>query len=155
MTDAAAPTQAQGPNFRILTQFVRDLSFENPADGRAPQGRPDLNVNVNVDVKKLDQENLFRTALKIKATAASENAPLFVVDLEYAGVFEITNADDNLTQQLLLIEAPRQLFPFARRIVADVTRDGGYPPLMLDPIDFIALYRQQMERLAAQEAAKH
>ena len=132
------------PGLQILTQYVRDLSFENPAapalsppDG----GAPDVSVDANVNARKLT-ENDFEVGLKFTIQAKFSDQTAFIAELLYCGVFRLINIPENDVRPVLLIEAPRQLFPFARRILADVTRDGGYPPIMLDPIDFLDLYRR-------------
>ena len=132
------------PGLQILTQYVRDLSFENPAapaltppDG----GNPDVGVDANVNARKLT-ENDYEVGLKFTIQAKFGDQVAFIAELMYCGVFRLINIPENDIKPVLLIEAPRQLFPFARRILADVTRDGGYPPIMLDPIDFLDLYRR-------------
>jgi preprotein translocase subunit SecB len=131
------------PQFGILAQYVRDLSFENPnapaslAAGRAPQ----IEVGVDVRAQNLGEER-FEIELKINATAKHDDRVAFVVELSYAGLFAIRNVPQESLQPVCLIEGPRILFPFARRVLADATRDGGFPPLLLDPIDFAALFRQ-------------
>ena len=132
------------PGLQILTQYVRDLSFENPA---APAitppegGNPDVGVDANVNARKL-AENDYEVGLKFTIQAKFGDQMAFIAELMYCGVFRLINIPESDIKPVLLIEAPRQLFPFARRILADVTRDGGYPPIMLDPIDFLDLYRR-------------
>jgi len=141
-----------GPGIRILAQFVRDLSFENP---RAPeslrqgaaQPQIDLNVEMNARVRT---DGLFEVDLKLSATAHSEGQPNFQVELLYGGLFQITGVSEADLEPVLLIECPRFLFPFARRVIADVTSDGGFPPFMLDPIDFAAVYAARRAQMAAQ-----
>lgn len=151
---ATAPAQVQ---FNILGQYLRDLSFENP---NAPasltlETQPKIDIGVDVQARRANDDR-FEVELKIRAHAlgANDGKPVFVVELSYCGLFLIRNVPDEALQPFCLIECPRLLFPFARRIVADATRDGGFPPLLLDPIDFVALYRQQVERAqaAAQQA---
>ena len=132
------------PGLQILTQYVRDLSFENPAapalkptDG----GNPDVGVDANVNARKLAESD-YEVGLKFTIQAKFSDQVAFIAELTYCGVFRLINIPENDIKPVLLIEAPRQLFPFARRILADVTRDGGYPPIMLDPIDFLDLYRR-------------
>ena len=149
------------PGLQILTQYVRDLSFENPAapaltppDG----GNPDVGVDANVNARKL-AENDYEVGLKFTIQAKFGDQVAFIAELTYCGVFRLINIPENDIKPVLLIEAPRQLFPFARRILADVTRDGGYPPIMLDPIDFLDLYRrgehtQAEESLVSQDGTK-
>ncbi|QIE56299.1 protein-export chaperone SecB [Pikeienuella piscinae] len=144
----AEPTAAQGPRVAIKAQYVRDASFENVAvqkgDGRMDR-KPEIQVGVNLDAKKRG-ENAYEVILKVNATAKHEDDVLFIVEVEYAGLFEIANVPDAQLHPFLLVECPRLLFPFTRRIVADLTRDGGYPPLMLDMVDFANLYRSEVER---------
>ena len=136
---------AVGPTAGVLAQYVKDLSFENP---NAPvvyqwQGQPQVDVQFNIGSKKVAEE-IWEVALKIEAAARAEEGVAFAVELVYAGLFALRNVDEASTEPFLLTEAPRILFPFARRIIADATRDGNFPPLMLEPIDFAALYQQQM-----------
>ena len=132
------------PQVRILTQYVKDLSFENP---NAPQSlqmetAPRIEINVNVNARRLS-DDMFEVELKIDARAFNGDAAAFVVELLYGGLFGLRNVPAEALEPFLVVEAPRILFPFARRIVADATRDGGYPPLLLEPIDFASLYMQQ------------
>jgi len=149
MTDidagAGAPETAQtaeGPGIRVLAQFVRDLSFENP---RAPEtlraggAQPQIDLGVEMNARGRD-DGFFEVDLKLSARASREDGPLFVVELLYGGVFQITGVTQEELEPVLLIECPRFLFPFARRIIADVSADGGFPPFMLDPIDFAGVY---------------
>jgi preprotein translocase subunit SecB len=130
-----------------MGQYVKDLSFENP---NAPAslrggGQPQIDVAVDVRATPLEQ-NTFEVELVLNAKGDREGAPLFIAELTYGGMFLIENMDERARDAFLLIEGPRLLFPFARRILADATRDGGFPPLMLEPIDFAALYRQKARR---------
>jgi preprotein translocase subunit SecB len=151
MADNAQQPQ---PQVSILSQFTKDLSFENVAaqNQLSAQGKPDIKVGVNLDAKGRG-ENRYEVSLKITATAKSEEATLFMVELDYAGVFQVLNVPQDQLHPFLLIECPRQLFPFARRIVADVTRDGGFPPLMLDMVDFVSIYRNELQRRQAEQQA--
>ncbi len=141
------------PKISIQAQYVRDMSFENVAvqkgDGRL-DAKPDIQVGVNLDAKKRT-DNQFEVILKVNATAKSDDAVMFIVELEYAGIFRVENVPEQQLHPVLLIECPRILFPFARRIVADATRDGGYPPLLLDMVDFAGIYTAEVKR--RQEAA--
>lgn len=151
MSDAAAPQQA--PKVSIVSQYIRDLSFENAAAQRQanPSVKPDIKVGVNLDAKNMGEDR-YEVILKITANATGEDKPLFLVELEYAGVFIVKDVPQQLLHPFLLTECPRQLFPFARRIMADVTRDGGFPPLMLDVIDFMQIYRAELEKRQAAQA---
>ena len=144
----ATPTEPVG--LQILGQYVRDLSFENPgAPNFAPSENQNVNINANVGARKFSDTD-YEVSLKFKITAtADEDKTQFIAELDYCGVFRLMNIPENDIRPVLLIEAPRQLFPFARRILADATRDGGYPPVMLDPIDFLQLYRKGQEEEAA------
>lgn len=151
---AAAAAARPAPNLRILAHFVRDLSFENVAalQGSPTQGTPEINVSVNLDGGAI-AENRYQVGMKVNATAKVEDTTRFIVELDYVGVFEITNVPKEHLHPFLFIECPRQILPYARRVISDVTRDGGYPPLMLDNIDFAALYRQKLEEMRAKQAA--
>ena len=154
MADEAKPAEQQ-PSFAIKGQYIKDLSFENP---RAPESLvvmpdqpPRIDLNVNIKVDKV-QENVYETMLHVDASAKGQNGTLFLVDLKYAGLFELVGIPEDRLQPILFVDCPFVLYPFARRVVADVTRDGGFPPLTLDNIDFIALYRQQLAQRQAQQA---
>ncbi len=154
---AAAPkTEQLNPQVSLAAQYTRDLSFENVAAMKpdaSQTGRPDIKVSVNLDAQPRG-ENRYEVMLKLTAKAMHGETTAFVVELDYAGVFTVTGVPDTHLRPFLLIECPRILFPFARRILSDVTRDGGYPPLMLDLIDFAAIYRQELERRRAAEGAE-
>lgn len=139
------------PQVGILAQYVKDLSFENP---NAPQSlqnaagaQPRIEVNVNVGVRRVADE-AYEVDLRIEAIARHEAQKAFQVELMYSGLFALKNVPEEALEPFLLVEAPRMLFPFARRIIADCTRDGGFPPLLLDPIDFAALFVQQRQAQA-------
>ena len=144
-TDDIAP-----PKMNILAQYVRDLSFENILAQKGVDGElnPEIQVNVNIDAKKRTTEKQFDVIVKLRVDSKSKNTNnvLFVLELDYGGVFQIENIPDDQLHPYLLIECPRMLFPFLRRIVSDITRDGGFPPLDLENIDFLKLYRQEIER---------
>ena len=130
----------------VHAQYVKDLSFESPA---APDcfvktlGQPDVQIEVNVASKRVN-ETLFEVELRLAATAKIEEMILFVTELAYAGLMSATNINDDKIQPLMMIEGPRLLFPFARAIMSDATRDGGFLPLNLNPIDFVALYQNNV-----------
>ena len=136
----------------INAQYLKDLSFENPNPIGAYQKdqTPDIKVNVNTLVKKLP-ENAFEVTLDIKTEAKNKEKIAFIAEVSYAGIFTLNKIPQDQEKPLLMIEGPRMLFPFARNILAETTRDGGYPPLMLNPIDFNALYQKQLEK---EQAAK-
>ena len=130
----------------INAQYLKDLSFENPnpLDAYQKNEKPDIKVNVNTSVKKLP-DNAFEVTLDIKTEAKQKDGKLaFIAEVSYAGIFTLNKIPPEQEKPFLLIEAPRMLFPFARNVLAETTRDGGYPPLMLNPIDFNALYQKQM-----------
>lgn len=157
--NGAAPKPADGSQqpqlkMQILTQFVRDLSFENVLAQRGTGGevQPDVQVTVNLDGKKRAADHQYEVGCKLNITSrgkGSEDA-LFVLEMDYVGIFHIEGVPDEQLHPFLLIECPRMIFPFMRRIVSDVTRDGGFPPLNLDNIDFVQLYRQEIARRQAQ-----
>jgi preprotein translocase subunit SecB len=137
------------PQIGVLVQYVKDLSFENPSAPRslAPSTQqPSINIQVNVDAAPITDTD-FEVTLRIEGKAESQGMLLFGFELVFAGVFRIQNVPVDSMQPVVLIECPRLLFPFAREIIATATRNGGFAPLLLNPIDFVALYRQ---RLAAQ-----
>ena len=144
--DAPNGVDTGQPQVSILTQYVKDFSFENP---NAPQSlqmteQPRIEINVNVNAKRAG-DDLYEVELKIEARATAGEATSFVVDLLYGGLFSLRNLPEEALEPFLIVEAPRILFPFARRIVADATRDGGFPPLLLEPIDFGSLYLAQQQ----------
>lgn len=144
-------------NMRIIAQYMRDLSFENVAAQKKLQGtnvQPDIQVQVSLDANKREAENQFDVATKFKITSKnkSDGETLFIVELDYVGLFLIEGVPQEQMHPFLLIECPRMIFPFARRIISDVTRDGGFPPLNLDTVDFLALYKQELQRQAALQA---
>ena len=126
---------------QIVGQYVKDLSFENPA---APlmgsNARPQIDLGVELQTRALDQSR-FEVELKLRVSAQAENKPMFMLELVYAGLILVQSAPPEILQQVLNVDVPHLLFPFARRIVADAIRDGGMPPLMIEPIDFAALAR--------------
>lgn len=138
------------PKMNILAQYVRDLSFENILAQKGVDGElnPEIQVNVNIDAKKRTTDKQFDVIIKLRVDSKSKNTNniLFVLELDYGGVFQIENVPDDQLHPYLFIECPRMLFPFLRRIVSDVTRDGGFPPLNLENIDFLKLYRQEIDR---------
>ncbi len=148
------PQPGSQPSMKIMGQYLKDFSFENPhaPQSMAPQQRqPDINISVNVNARNLGP-NDFEVELHLDAKATAEGKVLFAADLLYAGIFRLENFPQNLLHAAVLIECPRMLFPFARQIMADATRNGGFPPLMLDPIDFAGMYQQRMRQQAAASA---
>lgn len=160
MTDAAPESpsdpnggpSAEGPSIRVLAQFIRDLSFENP---RAPdsmhQGQAQPSIDLGVEMSARGRiDGLFEVDLKLTATAARDNEAVFHLELVYGGLFSINGVAEPDIEPVLLIECPRFLFPYARRIVSDMTSEGGFPPFLLEPLDFAAIYAQR-KAAAAQE----
>ncbi|MEM0934617.1 MAG: protein-export chaperone SecB [Pseudomonadota bacterium] len=152
-----AAQQPVQPHMKVLAQFIRDLSFENVIAQKGVQGdvQPDVKVQVNLDAKKRSSEQQYEVIIKftIESRNKGDDAPLFLMEIEYAGIFQVDNVPEAQLHPFLLIECPRMLFPFVRRIVSDITRDGGFPPLNLETIDFLQLYRQELaKRVQAQQA---
>ncbi|MGE0005536.1 MAG: protein-export chaperone SecB [Parvibaculaceae bacterium] len=150
--EAAPPQPGAQPSMRILGQYLKDLSFENPhaPQSLAPQkAQPEINISINVNARNLAPSD-FEVELHIDAKATSESKIVFAAEILYAGVFRLENFPQNMLHPAVLIECPRMLFPFARQILSDATRNGGFPPLMLDPIDFASMYQK---RMAAQAQA--
>lgn len=148
----AAAGQGQkptAPSISVLGQYIKDLSFENPKapDSFATQREksPPLNVSVNVSARQAGDANV-EVELRLDARAGDQETVLFNVELVYAGMFQIQNVPQEQLHPFILIECPRLLFPFARQIIAETVSSGGFPPLMLDPIDFAALYRQRAQQ---------
>lgn len=143
---SGAEGTGQPPSIRVLAQYTKDLSFENPkapASLQQQQNSPQINIDVNVAGRALSEAD-FEVTLKLEARAGEPEDTLFHVELDYAGIFRLQNVPKEHVHPFLLIEGPRLLFPFARQIVAEATRNGGFPPLMIDPVDFAALYRRNL-----------
>lgn len=153
-TAGAGQPEDNAPRLVTVAQYVKDLSFESP---HAPlsltvqDDAPKIEISVDVQAQRLD-EHQYEVELHVTAGARRNEDTVFIAEVIYAGVFGLFNMDPETTRAVCLIECPRLLFPFARRIVADATRDGGFPPLMLEPIDFAALYQEQARQQAAAEA---
>jgi preprotein translocase subunit SecB len=142
------------PSVRILGQYLKDLSFESPGApmSLAPQqGQPDINIAVNVNARNLGPTD-FEVELHLDAKALTEGKAVFAAELVYAGTFRLENFPQQMLHPAVLIECPRLLFPFARQILAEATRNGGFPPLMLDPIDFASMYQRRMQQQTAGQA---
>lgn len=146
---AAQPQQAQ-VKMQVLAQYIRDLSFENilAQKGTGGEVKPDVQVQVGLDAKKRNIENQYEVLTKFTITSKNKDTGevLFAMELDYGGVFLIDGIPEQQLHPFLMIECPRMLFPFVRRIVSDVTRDGGFPALNLDTVDFMAIYRNEIER---------
>jgi len=152
---AAAPQASNAPTMNLVGQYIRDLSFENPgapASIMSGGGNPAFNVSISVAVKK-QADDVYAVELTLNAKANREQAILFNVELVYGGVFRLKNIPEAQLSQLLMIECPRLIFPFARQVLASVTQQGGFPPLMMEPVDFASIYRQNLAQLAAKQGA--
>ena len=159
---AGTGTQAQAakPPLAVTAQYVKDLSFENP---RAPaslvqagnqKNQPQVAVGVEVNVRQLQEKKLFEVILQSRVEAKNGDDPLFLVELQYAGLFTIGDVPAEIIQVLLFVEAPRMLFPFARHIIAESVRDGGFPPMLIQPVDFAAMYKKRLEQAQSEQAAQ-
>lgn len=150
--DGQTPQATAGQqSIGVITQYVKDLSFENPAAPQSIRNRtasPAINISVNVQTRG-GQENEVEVELRLEATAKDGETVLFAIELVYAGIFRLTNIPQENRMPVAMIECPRLLFPFARQIIADASRNGGFPPLLIDPIDFVQLYRQRLAQIQA------
>ena len=151
-TNGGSAETTEQPGIHVLGQYVKDLSFENPGAPRSlrtSSEAPSLDVNVNVNARPISATDV-EVELRLEANAKRGDETLFVTEVVYAGLFQLRNVPKEHMAPLMLIECPRLLFPFARQIIADATRNGGFPPLMLDPIDFAQMFQQ---KLAEDQAA--
>ncbi len=141
------------PQLNVLAQYVKDFSFENPnapaSLGSFQQAQPAINIQINVQANAINATD-FEVILKTEGKAERDGKILFSFDLAFGGVFRIQNVPQESLHPVVMIECPRLLFPFSREIVAAAVRNGGFPPLLLDPVDFVALYRQQLAQQSAQ-----
>lgn len=147
------PGPEKPPQLNVLAQYIKDFSFENPNAPRSlspGQQQPTINIQINVNAKPVSDTD-YEIELKLEGKADTSGTVLFSFDLMYAGIFRIQNVPQENIQPVIMIECPRLLFPFAREIIATVVRNGGFPPLLIDPVDFVGLYRQRMEQLQAQQ----
>tara|TARA_B110000090_G_scaffold89024_1_gene101017 strand:+ start:155 stop:661 length:507 start_codon:yes stop_codon:yes gene_type:complete len=153
--EEAAPKPVK---MQVLAQYIRDMSFENILAQKGINGevQPEINVQVNVDGNKRPIEHQYEVIIKTKILSKTKEKgePMFLLEVEYGGVFHVENLPDEQLHPYLMIECPRMIFPFLRRIVSDVTRDGGFPSLNLDTIDFMALYRNEVQRRVAEKEKK-
>lgn len=146
-TQNGGPNPNQAPSLNVLAQYTKDFSFENPNAPRslaAPPSQPDVNIQIHVNAKPGGNGD-FEVELKIEGGAKVGGETLFAFELTYAGIFRVQGVPEQSLQPVVLIECPRMLFPFARNIIADAVRNGGFPPLMIDPVDFAQLYQQRMQ----------
>lgn len=151
---AEGQTSSLEKHIAINGQYVKDLSFENPKSPESLIGQseqPHIDISVDINAKKIN-ESVFEVSLTITANAKVQDDPLFIADLTYAGLFTLTGIDDAEREGVLMVYCPSLIFPYARRIISDATRDGGFPPLMMDPIDFARLYHQRQQGSQSSEA---
>ena len=161
MTEAngsAAPEAPAQIRVQVLAQYIRDMSFENVVAQKGLTSgdvQPDVTVQVSLDARKRPQPNQYEVINKFRVTSKNKATGdnLFLMELEYAGIFLVEGVSDDQIHPFLLIECPRMLFPFIRRIISDVTRDGGFPALNVDTVDYMALYRQELARRAEAQKA--
>ena len=149
-TTNGGPAEAPAPQLSVLAQYVKDFSFENP---NAPQSlmpgqQPQIGIQINVDARPLADSDV-EVSLRLEGKAEHQGNIMFAFELTFAGVFRVQNVPQESLNAIVLIKCPRLLFPFAREIIANAVRNGGFPPLLLDPFDFVALYRQRMEQSQA------
>jgi preprotein translocase subunit SecB len=152
-TTNGGATQGQPPQLNVLAQYIKDFSFENPNAPRSlqPQQQPPaINIQINVNAKPLSDTD-FEVELKLEGKADAQGNTLFGFDLLFAGVFRLQNVAQENVHPLIMIECPRLLFPFAREIIATAVRNGGFPPLLIDPVDFVSLFRQKMGEMQANQ----
>ena len=156
-TNGGSAREAQAkPNFNVITQYIKDFSFENPNAPESlmqPQQKPQITIQVNVNQNQLSSTD-FEVALKVEGKGELTGSVLFAFDLSYAGMFRLTNIPQENIGPLLMIECPRLLFPFARGLIASAISNGAFPPLMLQPIDFVALYQRRLADMQAQPSAQ-
>jgi preprotein translocase subunit SecB len=151
----AQPAAQEAPQLNALTQFVKDLSFENPNAPRslAPRDNaPNIQIQVNVNARQIADTD-FEVELTLEGGAGEGADTMFKFELTYGGVFRAKNVPQDQLHPVIMIECPRLMFPFARQIIAEAVRNGGFPPLYIDPIDFVALYQQRVAQARAQQAA--
>lgn len=158
--EANKPTQGnEQPQIQaqVAAQYIKDFSFENPNVERllnGPGENPNLQLEVNVNAKKVG-DDLYESTINLNAHASNKLGTIYQMELDYAGMFRITNIPDEALEPFLLINCPNLIFPFVRRIVADISREGGFPPLLLDPIDFAALFVQRKQAEAEKDQSEN
>ena len=140
------------PNLQIVGQYIKDLSFENPGAPQGFTGSPQMDMGVDLQARPVAPDH-YEVVFHMRIKANAEERTLFILELAYAALVRLTNMPEDAVQRVLLIQAPHLMFPFARRIIADVVRDGGMPPLVIEPIDFVTLYQNRMAQAAAQQPA--
>lgn len=157
--NGATPVAQPQVKMNVLAQFIRDMSFENMVAQKGLTGgevQPDIQVAVSLDARKRSQEHQFEVIQKFKVTSKNKanGEMLFLLEVDYGGIFHVEGVPEEQLHPFLLIECPRLLFPFIRRIISDVTRDGGFPPLNVDTVDYLSLYRQELARRQQAQAAQ-
>jgi preprotein translocase subunit SecB len=138
------------PNLQIVGQYIKDLSFENPGAPAGFTGSPEMDMGVDLKARPLGTDH-YEVVFHLRVKASLEERTLFILELAYGALVKLTNMPEEAVQRVLLIQAPHLMFPFARRIVADAVRDGGMPPLVIEPIDFVSLYQNKMAQAAQQQ----
>ena len=146
MSSGGIPNQ---PNLQIVGQYIKDLSFENPGAPAGFNGNPGMDMGVDLKARPISEDH-YEVVFHLRVKAGAEDRTLFMLELAYAALVKLSNVPEEVVQQLLLIQVPHLMFPFARRVVADVVRDGGMPPLIIEPIDFASLYQTRMAQAASQ-----
>jgi len=139
--------EQSNPHIAVNAQYIKDFSFENPgapASLASLDGAPQIDLSLDLNVQKMPEDDYYEVEISISAKAAMEKKTLFIVDLKYAGIFNLLNIPEDQIQMLLAVHCPAIIFPYARKIIADVTQDGGFQPLMIDPVDFGILYNKKM-----------
>ena len=146
------PATEKPPQLNVLAQYIKDFSFENPNAPRSltpSQQQPSINIQINVNAKSVAEAD-YEVDLKLEGKAETAGSVLFSFDLTYSGIFRLQHIPKDNIHPVMMIECPRLLFPFAREVIATTVRNGGFPPLLIDPVDFVGLYRQRMAELQAQ-----
>ena len=155
---AKETSQPAQPSVNVLAQYIRDLSFENILAQKGVSGdvTPDIQIQVKLDARKRSVTDQYETVIKLNIDSKSKdtNDQLFLLEIEYAGVFTVTGVPDEQLHPFLMIECPRMIFPFLRRVVSDLTQDGGFPALNLETIDFMQLYRSEALRRQTEAASE-
>ncbi len=153
--EAAAKQEAPPVQVKVVGQYVKDLSFENPNIGKLlkePGDNPNLQLSINVAAQAVEPD-LYESAIDFNAQATNKHGTLYELEVVYAGLFKVQNLPPQALEPFLLINCPTILFPFLRRLVSDISREGGFPPLLLDPFDFASLYMRRQQELAAKKPA--
>lgn len=155
--DKGAADKAPGPfQVQVVAQYIKDLSFENPSVDKlltSPPEETNVSLEVNVAARRMQAANLYEAAIELRAQPTSKVGTVYILEVTYAGLFRIQNIPEEALEPFLLVNCPTLIFPFLRRLAADVTREGGFSPLMLDPIDFGALFMSR-NKVAAESTAK-